>query len=337
MTTAILAGAGLGGVVLLAALGLLTQSRSWGIGLVATTLLLLVVIPGRRRRAAAVVLVGVTIALLYTPLAHVWRHPSPVGVPTSTATHHAAVLIVIATIASGALWGVAVGVLETLAPRGSRQRRDARRLTSAVLAVIALLALVAVAVNGGSIAHRIRTQYDAFVHLAPTGGGARFFSGGGNRYDYWRVAVLEFRSAPIRGVGAGNYQPGYYLHRRTSEAITQPHSLELQTLAELGLVGALLLAAFLVAVGIGFFRTARAASGDRTARAVAVAGGGVFVGWLIQTSVDWMHLIPGLTAIALAGAAALLARPEARARALSTRARVVTAVAATAIAMRRAR
>ena len=60
-------------------------------------------------------------------------------------------------------------------------------------------------------------------------------------------------------MGAGNYQPGYYLHRRTTEEIQQPHSLELQTLAELGLVGALLLAAFLIAVAIGFVRTARAA------------------------------------------------------------------------------
>jgi O-Antigen ligase len=330
--TAILAGAGLSGVVLLAALGLLTQSRSWAIALVVTTVVLLVAIPGRRRRGVAVVLVGVVVALLYTPLAHVWRHPNALGVPTAATTHHAAVVIVIATIASGVLWGAVVWALEAFAPKGSRARREVGRVVAGLLAAIVALALVAVAVNASSIAHRISAQYDAFVHLAPTGGGVRFLSGGGDRYDYWRVAMLEFRSEPIRGVGAGNYQPGWYLHRRAYEEIQQPHSLELQTLAELGLVGALLLAAFLVAAGVGFVRTARAAVRSRTARAAAVAGGGVFVGWLIQTSVDWMHLLPGLTGIALAAVAALLARPRASRPPLGTRARVMAAAVAAAIA-----
>ena len=331
---AVLAGAGLSGVVLLAALGLLTQSRSWGIALLVTTLLLLVAIPGRRRRAVAVVLVGVAVALLYTPLAHVWRHPSAAGVPTTETTHHAAVAILIATIATGVLWGASVWALEAFAPRGSQARRELRWVATGLVLAIVALVLATAAVNGGSIAHRIRTQYDAFVHLAPAGGGVRFLSGGGDRYDYWRVALLEFSSEPIRGVGAGNYQPGWYLHRRAYEEIQQPHSLELQTLAELGLVGGLLLAIFLVAVGVGLVRTARAAVRSATARAVAVAGGGVFVGWLIQTSADWMHLLPGLTGIALAAAAALLARPTASRRPLlGTRARVIIAAAAIGIAI----
>jgi cytochrome c-type biogenesis protein CcmH/NrfG len=33
---------------------------------------------------------------------------------------------------------------------------------------------------------------------------------------------------------------------------------------------------------------------------------GAVVAWLAQTSVDWMHLLPGLTAIAIAGAAVLV-------------------------------
>jgi Flp pilus assembly protein TadD len=41
----------------------------------------------------------------------------------------------------------------------------------------------------------------------------------------------------------------------------------------------------------------------------------VFVAWLVHTSVDWMHLIPGLTGIALAAVAVLLAPSARRARA----------------------
>ena len=52
-------------------------------------------------------------------------------------------------------------------------------------------------------------------------------------------------------------------------------------------------------------RTVRRTSESRLARTVAVAAGGAFTAWLVQTSVDWMALIPGLTGIALAGATAL--------------------------------
>jgi O-Antigen ligase len=332
--TAVIAGAGISGVVVLVGPGLLTQSRSWGIGLAGSALLVLGVVPGRRRRAAAILLAGVTIALIYAPLANVWRHPSRLtGVPTSGTTRHAAVAILVGAVAAGAAWAVAVLALERLAPSGSRSRARGMQLTSAALAALGIAVVVAIGVNGGAIAHRIHSQYDAFVHLAPSPGSTRLFSGGGNRYDYWRIALIEFRSGAIGGVGAGNYQPGYYLHRRTTEAIQQPHSLELQTLAELGLVGALLLAAFLGAIAIGMRRTARAARADSVARTVAVAAGGTFTGWLIQTSVDWLHLFPGLTAIALAAAVALLVRPGARSPALAGRARVAAIAAAAAIAV----
>jgi tetratricopeptide (TPR) repeat protein len=95
--------------------------------------------------------------------------------------------------------------------------------------------------------------------------------------------------------------------RATGEDIEQPHSIELQTLSELGLVGALLLLGFLGGVGWGAMRMRAHAVRFQISRGLLVAGLGTFVTWLAQTSVDWMHLLPGLTAFALAGAAVLLA------------------------------
>jgi hypothetical protein len=278
-----------------------------------------------------VLLTAATIAVIYVPVSNAWRHPSQLtGLPTAANTRGAALAIIFGALAAGALWAVAVGALERFAPQGSRSRARALTVTTGALAALGLAAAVAIGVNAGAIGHRIHTQYEAFVHLAPSPGSTRLFSGGGNRYDYWRAAMTEFRSAPVIGVGAGNYDPGYYLHRRTTESITQPHSIELQALAETGLVGALLLLAFLVAVGIGLRRTARDAGEDPLARTLAIAAGGTFVGWLIQTSVDWMHLIPGLTAIALAAAASLLVAPGGRAVPLVGRARAGL-IAATAV------
>ncbi len=102
-------------------------------------------------------------------------------------------------------------------------------------------------------------------------------------------------------------------------------------MAELGLVGVMLLTAFLVAVGTGLFRTARAARGDPLARTIAVAAGGGFVGWLTQTSVDWLHLFPGLTAVALGAALALRGRPSLRPVLLVSRSHLIAIAVVAAV------
>ena len=127
------------------------------------------------------------------------------------------------------------------------------------------------------------------------------------------MALDQFAANPIRGIGAGNYDRTYFLERRTTEDIRQAHSIELQTLGELGIVGGALLAVFLVAIAVGFGRRAREAKNDLRARGLAVAAGGTFAVWLVHTSVDWLHLIPGLTGIALCSAAVLVG-PWARGR-----------------------
>jgi len=168
----------------------------------------------------------------------------------------------------------------------------------------------------GDPVERVREEARAFKDLGGDGGRqsrSRFTSGAGNRYDYWRVAARQFEDQPVRGIGAGNYDRTYFLERQTSEDIKQPHSLPLQALAELGLVGGLALLLFLGAVVAGFVRRARAARTSASDLGLAVAGGGMFLVWLVHTSVDWLHLIPGLTGIALCGAAVLVA-PWARER-----------------------
>jgi hypothetical protein len=329
-----IAGIGMASLVALLGLGLLCQSRSWEVALAVAVVVLEVAVPGRRRRAAALLLAGATVAAVYAPVSAAWRHPSPVtGVVTTGGARHAAVAILVGAVASGLVWAVVVLSLHRFAPAGSPARARVRRFASWALVALGAAAAVAIGVKGSAIENRIHSQYEAFVQLSPGSGGSRLVSGAGNRYDYWRVALTEFRSAPLGGVGAGNYDTGYYLHRRTTEAITQPHSLELQTLAELGVVGGLLLAVFLVAVGLGLRRTARTARHDLLARRVAVAAGGTFTVWLVQTSVDWTYLIPGVTAIALAAAVAMASGPESRSAAIIGRFRIVAIVAASVLAI----
>ena len=74
----------------------------------------------------------------------------------------------------------------------------------------------------------------------------RLLTTGGQRYDLWRVALKEFDRAPVLGVGADNYQFGYYRERATNRNLDDPHSFVFALLAESGIVGTALFALFLL-------------------------------------------------------------------------------------------
>ena len=100
----------------------------------------------------------------------------------------------------------------------------------------------AVAVHGNPV-HELQVKWREFKSLETTSTSAvRYTSTGGQRYDLWRVAALEFRSAPVGGVGEGSYEFGYYRLRRTERNLSDPHGLLFQLGAELGAVGLLLFA-----------------------------------------------------------------------------------------------
>jgi hypothetical protein len=290
----------LAGATMLGALVVLTQSRGAAIAALATAVVLILCVPGRIVRVWAIAVLGINLAWAWTGLTATADFQSLTGHTGSI--RHAALFALLASLAAGVIWAVVCAVL----PGGEQARpRPALRRVGAALPVLAVAVLLAA--TGPRIVHAVRTQYSQFVHLSRSPNTDRFLSGGGNRSDYWRVAWKEFKAHPLDGVGAGNYPRGYFLHRRTTEDIRQPHSIELQTLAELGAVGGVLLGLFIVAVYTGFFKRSREARGDGRSLLLAVAGGGMFTAWLVGTSGDWLHLLPGVTGIALAGAAAVVA------------------------------
>jgi len=216
-----------------------------------------------------------------------------------------------------------------------------RRLATGAVIAAAAVAVVVLVVTAGTVSRTAREQYDAFIRLAPEAQqpaeihSTRLLSGAGHRYDYWRVAWSAFRDHPAGGVGAGNYPEPYFERRATEEDVRQPHSIELQTLAELGLAGAALVAGLIAGLAWGAARLARAARTSARSRGLAVAAVGTLVAWLVHTSVDWLHLIPGVTGIALGAAVVLVRAPDAGAagaaqprRAARPRARLALACSA---------
>jgi UDP-GlcNAc:undecaprenyl-phosphate GlcNAc-1-phosphate transferase len=305
-----LAGLGAALAVLCASLALLSQSRGTALAVAGALVVLLALAPGRTRRASAILVIAAGVALAAPALLHVYDRSGGGAVSIEDA-RDAGTAMLIAAVCAGVAWALltaAAGAIDA-GPSGAR----VRSLASWLLAGAVAIAIVLVGATQ-PVAHDLRRQWHTFTHLAEPGEGrapgsavnTRLLTGSGNRYDYWRIAWAVWREHPAGGVGAGNYARPYYERRSTSEAVDQPHSLELQILSELGIVGALLLACFTVGVFWGAVRMRRRAGGSPLRLALLTSGLGIFTTWLIQTSVDWMHLLPGLTAIALVGAALLV-------------------------------
>jgi O-Antigen ligase len=142
---------------------------------------------------------------------------------------------------------------------------------------------------------------------APPATGAtnqRFASLGSNRYAYWRVAIETGFDHPLAGVGASGFRVEWLKRRDVDETVRDAHSLELETFAELGLVGVALLATLLGAVAL----SARAAY--RADPALAAGAIAALTAWAFHSAIDWDWEMPALTLIAVVLAGALLRAPR---------------------------
>ncbi len=346
-----LRGALAGGAVLLAEVALLSQSRG---SLYATPVMLVLVfalLPGRVRTFALLVPVAAGIGAAAPAVLRVGDRVTALerGGPgaaaalrgASTAVHSATLAIGLAALAVGL--AVAVGAaLESRRSFSPATRARVHR-TLAVSASVLLVALLAGgwAAAGDPLA-RVRHEWDTFKspsgYAANSTTGSRLTGGlGSSRYDFYRVALDELLAHPVLGIGADNFAEQYLAHGRSSETPHYPHSVELRTLAETGLVGALLAVAGLGAALLACWR-AIARNPDPLARAVAASAVAGFAYWVVHGSFDWFWEFAGLgaPAFALLGLACALAprgeegtRPTPRGR----RARwpiAVGAIAATA-------
>jgi O-antigen ligase len=295
--------AAFGAATLIAGTFILTESRAVIPATVLSAVLVLACAPGRTRRAVNLLLLGICVAAsLHWSLA-VYTDGGAAAtnnLPGTGVVRGAGVAILLAAaLGTAAFFGLSIAV-DRIAP--ARRAMLSRRLG------LSMLVAVVVIVGGGVIAgrHDISRQWHNFTSLhAPAAASVRFVDASGFRYDLWRVAVKEFRDHPLGGLGAGNYDTDYYRLRKNPEYVVQPHSLELQMAAELGIGGLIALLVFCGAVlSAGFVRAGTLASEDLLIRIAAL---GVFAAWLIDTSVDWLYDIPGLAGMAFVAAALLVA------------------------------
>jgi O-antigen ligase len=304
-----------GGAVLLADLALLSQSRGSLYASAAMLAIVFALLPGRVRRFAVLVPIAAAVGLTTPILLRVGDRLLHGG-DVRVALHSATAAIFIAALLVGAIVAVA-GALERRHVFSASSRRRIRA-TVIAFAIAALAAVVA----GGWVAARdplarIEHGWKTFKggYEADNPRVNRLVSGlGSGRYDFYRVALDEFADRPLVGIGADNFQEQYLARGRYERSPRYPHSVEIRTLADTGIVGALLALVGLVAALVAAARAWRseAARADPLIGAVAVAALGGFLYWLVHGSFDWFWEFAGLgaPAFALLGLACALAPPR---------------------------
>ena len=282
----------LGVVGVLACLNVLCQSRGSVFTLPLVLLLFLVL---ARRRIVATVVIGalaLTTAAMTPLLLRVFR------ADTVAERHDELTTALVALAISGVVLGLAGLALPWLdrTPRPSPRVRRLLRIGLAVAAVVVVL----VTVVAGSPGTHVSNGWNSFKNGGTPSGSSRFVGLGSNRYDFWRVGLLEFRDHPVVGIGVDNFAAPYLLQRRSDEQPLYPHSLWVRVLSQTGVVGALLLVGFFALAGIAALRA-------RPGLPRSLVGGlltGVGA-WFFHAQVDWLWEMPalGFGAFALLGLA----------------------------------
>jgi tetratricopeptide (TPR) repeat protein len=307
-----------GGAVLLAEVALLSQSRGSLYAMAAMLVLVFALLPGRVRTFAllAPLVAGIGAA---TPAVLRVGDRLQHGGDARAAIHSATAAMLAAAVTVALVVAIAAAIESRRAFSDAAATRVRRGLGAVAIATLVAILAGGWALAGDPVA-RVRHGWDTFKggYAANSPTGNRLVSGlGSNRYDFYRVALDEFSSHPLVGIGADNFQQQYLERGRSDETPRYPHSIELRTLTETGLLGALLA---LVGLGAALWAGARAlrrsveSGSDPLARAVATAALGGFAYWLVHGSVDWLWEFAGLgaPAFALLGLACALAPPGRR-------------------------
>lgn len=181
---------------------------------------------------------------------------------------------------------LAVWMMRRLEQRGSTPVKRAVAISRdrRVLRAIALTALVLVIIAGALFGRSAWAKFTSSdLGTSPTTSLTEASSHG--RSQFWNVALEAFSEEPIVGRGAGTYQFAWDRLRTLQMTNTQAHSLYLQALSELGIVGgALALALVLFLLWTGFSAWRAAGGRERELYAILL---GISLAFAVGVAYDW--------------------------------------------------
>jgi O-antigen ligase len=179
---------------------------------------------------------------------------------------------------------------------------QARRRIGTTLVAAVFLAGAGAVVAAGGPASLVRRASNSFHASLPQTGGdlnRRLVSlSSDGRSEYWRVAGREIAAHPWLGGGAGSYERYWHRERRVAYEARNAHSLYLETLAELGPLGLILL--------LGALATPLTAVVAARGHPTTALSAGAYGAFLVHTAIDWDWQIPADTLAGLLCGTAIL-------------------------------
>jgi hypothetical protein len=273
---------------ILAAVMYLTSSRGAFVAAAVSVIAYVALTPRRWAAGAALVVAGAAGTFAVAALVHKTALvngaiDTPLGVHQG---HRAALVIGVACIVTALVW---LGLAEL----GKRLPTPSRVVGVAVVVAVVGLALVAI------VASHPVSKFDQFKNNSAVAGshGTQttnhlLGSSGSGRWQFWSAAVSEFRAHPLNGGGAGSWE-AWWLQRGSLPVPSEfAHSLYLEALAELGIVGLLLIAGAVAVAVVGAIRSALALQSGEIAAAAACG-----IAFFVAAAYDWVWQLAGVAIV----------------------------------------
>ena len=248
--------------------------------------------PARARMAACLALGGLGGAWLLFLTAR--QHELVDALGDSTAASQGDRLL-LATVAVA----VAIALVRLLVDRRLSRLEVSPRLERGVGIGVAVVAVV------GILASNPSARWEEFKEVAPletqsTYVAAHLTSGrGSGRYQFWSTALDAFAGKPLNGIGAGGYEAYWAEHGSLARPVRDAHSLFIEQLAELGVIGGGLVVGFFgVALIAGARRRPTRAREGALGAAIAVLAAGI-----VSAAIDWTWELPACFVLVVVAAA----------------------------------
>ena len=290
----------------LAATLYLTSSRG---GMITAAVAVAVFLALTNRRGPAVRALALAALASAAAIAVLTDRPQLTNGPFGTHTaasqgRSAALLIGLICVLAGVVQAGGCGV----SVRWPRLRLSRRTVRLLLVAGVAVLAAGIVAADPAKRIHDFQQPPPNLVaqhaqeaqggNLQSVQTGSHLSSGASSgRWQFWEAAVSEFRHHPVLGGGAGSYAAWWDRHGTISYVTGNAHSLYLETLGELGVVGLLLVLGAIGATAFAARRRWRAARGEDRATVAALAA--VLAAFVVAAGIDWMWQMTVVGAVAI--------------------------------------
>lgn len=281
-------------VPLLALCAALTQSRGALVEAAAGIFVFIALAPQRVTKLITCAITAVGGALLVD----YGLHRDAIKNNLGSSHSHQAWMVALATVLICAAVGLAQAGADRLMPRISLPRLLSPSPRQARVALVAsAVVLVAVALAAHGPAH-ISHAWNSFKSVSGANTTNHFASSGGEgRYQFWVAGIDSAKAHPFTGSGPGTFQLDYLPRATVPVYTTNAHSLYVETYTELGLIGFLLLSAFLLTALAVLIRQAMRSRGEDRIRAAASAA--ALTAFLTGAAIDWLWQLPAVVAVVL--------------------------------------